>query len=245
MCGNSRYNLIVTIQDDTLIHLDTVSKTYKRGHEAITALHDVTLTIRRGELLAIVGPSGAGKTTLTHIIGGLITPDTGTVAVGGHTLSRRSDRALSKYRNSTVGFIFQNFSLLPHYTALENVTIPLVVAGIPHAKRVVTAKRYLALVGLEKQANQRANELSGGERQRVSIARALVHKPRIIIADEPTGSLDSARGHEIMNILEQLSHEQGITVLIVTHDEELAKRADRIIYIRDGQVIQEKNHAHS
>jgi putative ABC transport system ATP-binding protein len=229
------------VVSDILINLDTVSKTYKRGHEAINALHDVTLSIHKGELLAIVGPSGAGKTTLTHIIGGLITPSSGTVTVNGQKLSKRSDRALSKYRNAMVGFVFQNFSLLPYYTALENVMIPLVVAGIPRSKRIARAKRYLALVGLEKQMYQRAHELSGGERQRVSIARALVHKPQIVIADEPTGSLDSARGHEIMAMLEYLSHKQGISVLVVTHDPELAKRADRVIYIRDGMMQEEHN----
>lgn len=221
---------------DILIRVDGVAKTYKRGHEAIAALQGVNLTIRRGELLAIVGPSGSGKTTLTHIIGGLITPSEGAVVVDGRKLSRRSDRALSKYRNATVGFIFQNFSLLPYYTALENVTIPLIIAGQRRRTRQQLAKEYLALVGLEKQANQRADELSGGERQRVSIARALVRRPRIIIADEPTGNLDSARGQEIMNVLEKLSRRQHITVLMVTHDEALAARADRIIHLRDGRT---------
>lgn len=227
----------------TLIQVEAVSKTYKRGHETITALHSATLAINRGELLAIVGPSGAGKTTLTHIIGGLITPDTGNVTIDGKPLSTQSDKALSAYRNRTVGFIFQNFSLLPHYTALENVAMPLAVAGVPFRERASIAKRYLTLVGLEKQANQRANELSGGERQRVSIARALVNEPSIIIADEPTGSLDSRRGQEIMTILETLSHQRNLAVLMVTHDPSLAARADRIIHISDGEIKREQRHA--
>lgn len=230
--------------DDVLIRLEGVSKTYRRGSEEIAALRDASLDVRRGELLAVVGPSGAGKTTLTQIIGGLVTPDAGTVTVDGKRLSRRSDRALSRYRGSTVGFIFQNFSLLPYYTALENVCVPLVIAGVPGRRRRQLARRYLEMVGLEKRMGQRADKLSGGERQRVSIARALVHKPKIIIADEPTGSLDTARGLEIMQILTQLSHEQHITVVVVTHDPTLAARADRVVRIRDGRLeIAEARHA--
>jgi putative ABC transport system ATP-binding protein len=233
----------MTLKENVLLQVDAVSKKYHRGHEVITALHEVSLTIRKGELLAIVGPSGSGKTTLTHIIGGLATPDSGTVTVAGHTLEKRSDKALSLYRNVEIGFIFQNFSLLSYYTALENVTIPLVVAKMAPSERRKLASQYLKLVGLGKRMHQRANELSGGERQRVSIARALVNKPSIIIADEPTGSLDSVRGNEIMVILEALSHRKGITVLMVTHDEALAARADRIIHIRDGQIVKEVHRA--
>jgi putative ABC transport system ATP-binding protein len=228
---------------DVLIEVDDVSKTYRRGSETITALHNVSLSIRTGELLAIVGPSGSGKTTLTHVIGGLASPSSGTVKIAGRKLNTRSDKALSLYRNTQVGFIFQNFSLLPHYTAIENVTIPLVVANMSPKKRRDLALQYLKLVGLEKRTNQRANELSGGERQRVSIARALVSHPQIIIADEPTGSLDSKRGNDIMKILELLSHTYGVTVLLVTHDEALAARADRLIHIRDGNIERKELHA--
>jgi putative ABC transport system ATP-binding protein len=222
--------------DALLIRAKNISKKYRRGHESVTALHNISLDVRRGELLAIVGPSGSGKTTLTHIIGGLVSSDTGSIEINGRELKKRSDRALSQYRNEEVGFIFQNFSLIPYYTAIENVTIPLVVANMPHGERQKLAKEYLTLVGLESRINQRASELSGGERQRVSIARALVNQPQIIIADEPTGSLDSVRGKEIMTILEALSRKQGITVLMVTHDLTLAARADRQIYIRDGRI---------
>lgn len=220
-----------------LIRARNISKKYRRGHESVTALHDISLDIKRGELVAIIGPSGSGKTTLTHIIGGLIGSDTGSVEVNGSLLNRRSDKALSTFRNSQVGFIFQNFSLIPYYSAIENVAIPLMVANVSPKARHERASRYLKMVGLEKRINQRANELSGGERQRVAIARALVNQPDIIIADEPTGSLDSVRGDEIMTILEQLSHQEGITILMVTHDESLAVRADRKIHIRDGRIV--------
>lgn len=232
-----------TLENTALIQVDDVSKTYRRGHETIPAVKNVSLTIHKGELLAIVGPSGSGKTTLTHIIGGLITPDEGSVSIAGRALKKRSDKELSDYRNQKVGFVFQNFNLIPHYTAAENVAIPLIVAKIGATERRRLTKQYLRLVGLEKRINQRANELSGGERQRVSIARALVNKPQILITDEPTGSLDSVRGDEVMRILETLSHKQGITVLMVTHDEVLARRADRIIHIRDGRISKEQSRA--
>lgn len=229
--------------NDILIRISDVSKKYRRGHESVDALHNISLDIYKGELLAIVGPSGSGKTTLTHIVGGLITPDTGTVEVQGRALKGRRDRQLSNFRNSEVGFVFQNFSLIPYYTVLENVTIPLVIAKMSPRERHELAKEYLKLVGLEKKIHQRANELSGGERQRVAIARALVNHPQIIIADEPTGSLDSARGNEIMSMLETLSHKRGITVLMVTHDTKLAARADRSIHIQDGHILKEESHA--
>lgn len=222
---------------DHVIELRNVSKYYRNGREQLAAVDNVSLSVRRGELLAIVGPSGSGKTTLTHIIGGLIKPNQGSVVVNGKKLNEQSDRKLARYRNREVGFVFQSFSLLPQYTALENVAVPLVLARIRPRKRKALATHYLGLVGLEQQASQRATALSGGQRQRVAIARALALQPQLIIADEPTGSLDSARGNEIMRILEQLS-KQGITVLLVTHDLDLAARADRIVHIRDGQLAE-------
>ncbi len=224
-----------------LIEVRNISKTYKRGHEVITALSDVSLSIYKGELLAIIGPSGSGKSTLTHIIGGLTTPSKGNVLVDSHMLNKRSDKQLSRYRNHDVGFIFQNFGLIPYYSAMENVTMPLLLARVPRKERRDRALKLLQLVGLGKRAFQHVDRLSGGERQRVAIARALVHKPRIIIADEPTGSLDSVRGNEIMNLLETLSRKHGITVLMVTHDEQLVKRADRIIHIHDGRIVKERH----
>jgi putative ABC transport system ATP-binding protein len=225
---------------DVVITLRDVSKWYRSGREQVGAVQHVSLDVRRGELLAIVGPSGSGKTTLTHIIGGLIKPSQGSVLVHGKRLDEQSDRKLSHYRNQGVGFIFQNFSLLPHYSALENVAVPMVLARIRPRKRKAIAQQILRMVGLEKQANQRTAELSGGQRQRVAIARALAMRPELLIADEPTGSLDSARGDEIMCILEHLAHDQHITVLMVTHDLDLAARADRIVHIHDGKITEDK-----
>jgi putative ABC transport system ATP-binding protein len=235
--------MVMQNQDVSFMKISNVSKTYSRGREKISALDDVSLTIKKGELLAIVGPSGSGKTTLVSIIGGLTTPDRGSISLEGKVIKKNSDRRLSEYRNVEVGFVFQNFSLIPYYSALENVIIPLIVAKVSRRKRRERAKQYLKLLGLESRVHQRADELSGGERQRVSIARALINHPQIIIADEPTGSLDSAKGNEIMNILEMLSHKQHVTVLMVTHDESLASRADRIVRIHDGRIVEEKTHA--
>lgn len=219
-----------------LIELRSVSKTYQTGKNHFTALNDITVAVRAGQLLAIVGPSGSGKTTLTHIMGGLIKPTSGEVLLRGKKLAHTSDKAMSEYRNQTVGFVFQNYSLLPFYTALDNVTMGLTVAGINGRKRREIGKQYLKLVGLEKHANQRSNQLSGGQRQRVAIARALCMKPQIIIADEPTGNLDTAHGREIMAILQQLAHKKNIAVVMVTHNDELAASADRTIHIVDGAI---------
>lgn len=224
-----------------LIQLQNVSKTYKGGG-GVKALHDINLTVRSGELLAIVGPSGSGKTTLTHIIGGLIRPTSGEVHLNGKKLPYHSDKSMSAYRNKTIGFVFQNYSLLPYYTAIENVMMPLIVAGIKPSVRRQVAMQYLQLVGLEKQAKRRSDQLSGGQRQRVGIARALTMKPSLIIADEPTGNLDTVHGNDIMAVLEKLAHSKNIAVIMVTHNDELAKRADRIIHIVDGKV-QETHHA--
>lgn len=159
----------------------------------------------------------------------------------GQQLATKNDKAMSEYRNKTVGFVFQNYSLLPYYTALENVMMPLIVAGIPGRKRKEIAAQYLKLVGLEKQASHRGNQLSGGQRQRVGIARALTMKPEIIIADEPTGNLDTAHGNEIISILEKLAHSKNIAVIMVTHNDELARRADRIVRIVDGKLAEAKH----
>lgn len=224
------------------ITLRAVSKTYKVGRETLHAVRDASFAVAAGELVAIVGPSGSGKTTLTHMVGGLLKPDSGRITIGGTEVTKLRDRALSTFRNKHIGFIFQNFSLLPGYSALENVCVPLIVAGLSHAERKRRAMHYLSLVGLEQQTRQKAEELSGGQRQRVAIARALAMHPSVIIADEPTGSLDSARGHEIMNMLTHLAHKQNMSVIMVTHDLQLATQADRQIHILDGHVT-EQTHA--
>lgn len=225
---------------DVILTVKDIAKHYRRGGETVAALEHISLEVRRGELIAITGASGSGKTTLAHIIGGLITPDKGEVIAGGTPLKKRGDHAMSRYRNEKIGFVFQNFSLIPHYTTVENVSIPMIVAGIPPAERERRAEKLLATVGLDKKFRQRVDKLSGGERQRVSIARALAMRPQIIIADEPTGSLDSQRGREIMTILEKLAIEQKITVILITHDLTLAARAHRHIALADGRLSKEK-----
>jgi putative ABC transport system ATP-binding protein len=224
------------VRSNITLEARNISKAYQLGMEPVYALRDVSLSLHRGELTAIVGPSGSGKTTLAHVLGGLIRPDTGDVIVGDTPFSSYSDKALSHYRNKTVGFVFQNFNLLSYYNALENVSMPLILAKIKPRERVRKAKKYLTLLGIENKAMARANELSGGERQRVAIARALIHDPKIIIADEPTGSLDSRRAKETLSILKALAHHQGVTVVMVTHDLSIAAQADRIIHILDGRI---------
>lgn len=225
-------------QGRPLLRVQNVSKKYGRGREATLALDNISLDVQEGELLAITGPSGSGKTTLTHIIGGLTSPDSGSVIFRDVELKSQNDAELSKYRNSVLGFVFQNFSLIPYFTALENVCIPLTARGVAVRARRDYAKELLRSVGLEKRLNKRADTLSGGERQRVAIARALATNPKIIIADEPTGSLDSKRGAEIMDMLESLTRTREVTIIMVTHDPVLAARADRIIHIRDGHVAE-------
>jgi putative ABC transport system ATP-binding protein len=219
----------------TLIELTSVNKDYRIGSETLHALANVNLSIRPGEFIAIIGPSGSGKSTLANIIGGLDKPDAGTVSVEGVDLSTAGDRQLSAYRNQHIGFVFQAFNLQPTYTALENVMVPLLLAGMGAKQRKARAQQCLADVGLADRQNHRPTELSGGQRQRVSIARALAGKPSIIIADEPTGNLDSQKGHEIMALQRDLNR-QGITLIVITHDLEIAKQAGRILSIHDGVV---------
>jgi len=222
-----------------LIELVDVTKIYRLGPEEIHALHHFTLTIAQGQFVAVIGPSGSGKSTLLHLIGGLDTPTSGRVLVGGQDLSRGSDRTLAAYRNRWVGFVFQTFNLQPTYTALENVALPLVFARVPPRERYARAQEALATVGLADRARHRPSQLSGGERQRVGIARALANNPQLLLADEPTGNLDSVTGGKIVDLLWQLNQERGLTVVMVTHDQGLAQRADRRVFLRDGQIIGE------
>ncbi|MBV4430644.1 ABC transporter ATP-binding protein [Clostridium tyrobutyricum] len=218
-----------------MIEVKGVSKIYTMGKEQVTALDNVNLTIKDGEFVAIVGPSGSGKSTLMHLVGGLDTPTSGSIAVNGKDISKLKDKDMSKYRNQTIGFVFQSFNLENTQTALENVMMPLIFAGTGNRERKLKANRALEIVGLQDKIKHKPNEMSGGQRQRVSIARALVNEPSIIFADEPTGNLDSKNGELIMNLLSDLN-EKGYTIIMVTHNMEEAKKAKRMIKIRDGQV---------
>jgi putative ABC transport system ATP-binding protein len=212
-----------------------VTKTYQLGDETFHALDNVTLSIDRGEFVAITGPSGSGKSTLANIIGGLDRPDSGDVVVEGESLATMSDARLSAFRNKQIGFVFQSFNLKADATALENVMLPLVFARVRPRERQAIARTCLTRVGLEDRMKHRPSQLSGGQRQRVAIARALASTPSVLIADEPTGNLDSTRGQEVIEILGGLNRD-GITVLVITHDQNVASRARRMIEVRDGKV---------
>ena len=210
-------------------------KTYVMGDQQIHAVSGVDIEIKRGEYVAIMGPSGSGKSTLMNLIGCLDTPTSGQYYINGNLVSEMSDDALARIRNKEVGFVFQTFNLLARATSLHNVELPLIYAGLPSAERLEKAKAALKAVDLEPRMYHRPNELSGGQRQRVAIARALVNHPSILLADEPTGALDTATGNEIMALFERL-YEQGNTIVLVTHEHDIAMHAHRIIHIRDGKV---------
>jgi len=220
---------------DVLIECRSVCKDYDMGGEVIHALSDVSLTISRGEYVAIMGPSGSGKSTLMNMLGCLDTPTSGIYDFNGQSVSTMSDNELAQIRNKEIGFVFQTFNLLPRSDALHNVELPLVYAGLPYAERRERAKQTLIDVGLEDRIHHKPNELSGGQRQRVAIARALVSNPSIILADEPTGNLDSKIGEEIMQLFEEI-HNKGNTIILVTHEEYIAEHAARIIRLKDGLV---------
>ena len=226
-------------RDGTLIRTEDLTKTYWMGSEEIYALRDVSLEIERNEYVAIMGPSGSGKSTLMNLIGCLDTPTSGRYWLNGVLVSELDDDELAQIRNQEIGFVFQTFNLLPRATALGNVELPLIYRGVPAAERREQARRALEMVDLGGRVNHRPNELSGGQRQRVAIARALVNNPSIILADEPTGNLDSATGAEILKLFNRL-HEQGNTIVIVTHEADVAAHAHRILHIRDGQVVQDE-----
>lgn len=219
-----------------MIEVNGVSKVYKMGKEQVTALNDVSLKIEKGEFVAIIGPSGSGKSTLMHIIGGLDTPTTGNVYIEGNDISRLKDKQLSNYRNTKIGFVFQAFNLENSQTALENVMMPLIFAGVSKKERKKRALEALEQVGLAHLAKHKPNEMSGGQRQRVSIARALINNPEIIFADEPTGNLDSKSGQAIMNLFKEIN-KKGYTVIMVTHNPNEAEKAERVIKIMDGSII--------
>ena len=215
--------------------MNNVFKTYVLGEVKVPALHAISLQIEDNEYVAIMGPSGSGKSTLMNIMGCLDTPTTGTYYLGRKVVGSLNDNQLSDIRNTKVGFVFQTFNLLPRSTALHNVELPLIYSGMPSFKRKQLAMDVLERVGLNDRMMHKSNELSGGERQRVAIARALVNKPSLILADEPTGNLDSKTGEEIIEIIQRL-HEQGNTIILVTHEEYIAKQTKRIIRLRDGVI---------
>jgi putative ABC transport system ATP-binding protein len=219
-----------------VIELKNVTKTYELGGEKIYALNKIDLKINDGDFIAIVGPSGSGKSTLANIIGGLDCPDSGSVVVDGTEIGKMRDRELSDYRNKAVGFIFQSFNLQPALTALENVTIPLIFAHTKPRERDQKALDMLKKVGLGDRTKHRPSELSGGQRQRVCIARALVNNPKLVIADEPTGNLDSTRGKEIIALLKDLNHSLGITIIIITHDHSVASETRKVLTMKDGNL---------
>jgi len=221
---------------EPLIRTRALARRYQLGKTTVDALRGVDLEVRAGEFVALVGPSGSGKSTLLHLIGGLVRPTGGEAWVNGLELGRSSDAQLVAYRRDTLGFIFQSFNLLPIKTAWENVAVPLMLARVPAPQRRERAVELLAQLGLGHRPDHRPSELSGGEQQRVAIARALANRPRLILADEPTGNLDSRTGGEIMGLLRRLVRDEGLTLLLVTHDLGVAGYADRIVRLRDGQV---------
>ena len=222
-----------------VIELKNVTKTYKLGDETLNALDSVDFSAQSGEFVAITGPSGSGKSTLANIIGGLDRPSSGSVSVDGNELSKIHDNKLSAYRNRHIGFVFQSFNLQGNNTALENVMLPLVFAKMKNKERKARAADCLKAVGLGDRIKHKPTQLSGGQRQRVAIARALAADPTIIIADEPTGNLDSARGEEIMKLLRDLN-KRGITLIIITHDMSIARQAQRIVEIHDGNITDKR-----
>jgi putative ABC transport system ATP-binding protein len=224
-------------QNTPVLELKNIIKTYNLGGTSFNALDGVSISIHQGEFVSITGPSGSGKSTLMHIVGLLDNPTSGQILLSGKDISKLKEEALAKTRNITLGFVFQQFNLLAKTSAIENVGLPLLYSDIPKNQRNDLAMEMLIKVGLESKAPNTPAQLSGGQQQRVAIARALVNNPKIILADEPTGNLDSKSGTEIINLFHQL-HKEGRTIVLVTHDMDLAKQAERIIIIRDGKISQ-------
>ncbi len=230
--------------DGSIIKVKNLIRTYQLGEVEVRALRGVSFEIQRGELLAVMGPSGSGKSTLMNVLGCLDQPDSGSYQLEGEEVGRLSDDQLAAIRNRRIGFVFQTFNLLPRTTALANCELPMLYAGASRRERDERARQALIQVGLQDRMNHHPNELSGGQQQRVAIARALVNRPSIILADEPTGNLDSKSGVEIMEILQQLNGRGGITVMIVTHDPFIARHTDRVIRLQDGRIVADESVVH-
>ncbi|WP_448522745.1 ABC transporter ATP-binding protein [Pseudothermotoga sp.] len=227
-----------------IIRVENVKKIYRMGDNEVRALDGVSLVVEEGEFLIVMGPSGSGKTTLLHLMGCLDKPTEGEIYIASTPISKLNDSQLAKIRNKMIGFVFQQFNLLPRLTALENVELPMIYAGVPKAARRKKAKELLELVGLGDRLHHRPTQLSGGQMQRVAIARALANDPMVLLADEPTGNLDSKSGEEILKIFSELN-ERGQTIIIVTHDPEVAKHGDRIVRMRDGKIVSEEVNVHA
>lgn len=226
-----------------MIQVSHLSKIYKTGDIETTALNDISFNIKKGEFVAIMGPSGSGKSTLMHMLGALDVPTSGKYILDGEEVGKLNDDQLADIRNQKIGFVFQAFNLLPRRTALQNVMLPMVYAGIPKSQRMAKAKKFLEMVGLGDRLNHTSNQLSGGQMQRVAIARALVLNPSILLADEPTGNIASVQAAEIMSIFQELNG-QGHTIIMITHEPDIAEYAKRIIQVKDGKIISDsKGHA--
>ncbi|MCK5907619.1 MAG: ABC transporter ATP-binding protein [Flavobacteriales bacterium] len=223
-----------------MISLENIIRDFPLGKEVVKVLRGISLDIKKGEYVALMGASGSGKSTLMNLLGCLDTPTSGSYHLNGIDVSHLDDNQLAEIRNSEIGFVFQTFNLLPRSTALDNVALPMVYAGKPEKERIARAKKILADVGLADRMDHKPNELSGGQRQRVAVGRALVNNPSIILADEPTGNLDSTTSLEIMNLFDEI-HTQGNTVIIVTHEEDIAAHAHRIIRLKDGEVYSDES----
>ncbi len=221
---------------EPIVECIDVKKIYRIGQVKVNALRGITLTVNKGEFVSIMGPSGCGKTTLLNIIGSLDTPTEGKVILDGIDISKASEDKLTEIRRDKVGFVFQFYNLLPILTALENVELPMLIAGVPKRKRIERARHLLELVGLGAREQHRPDELSGGERQRVAIARALANNPAILLADEPTGDLDTETGQEILRLMKELNRSEQQTIIMVTHDPNVAAVTDKVYHIRDGKV---------
>ena len=229
---------------ERVIEIHDIVKNYQVGSVIVRALRSVTINIDKNEYVAIMGPSGSGKSTLMNLLGCLDTPTSGRYILNSTDVSKMEDDFLAEIRNKEIGFVFQTFNLLPRYTALENVTLPLIYAGIQKVDREKMAMETMEQVGLGDRMNHKPNELSGGQRQRVAIARALVNKPSIILADEPTGNLDTKNKYEIVRLLANLNTDRGTTIVMVTHDSHVASRTERMLLLEDGKITKEKQGTH-